>query len=121
MNWECSFTSLVFEGTVNSAVVVASINHFITGLRGATSLVIDNASIYTSSEFLENIEGWQKQGLTIVPISPYSPELNLIEILWRKIKYEWMPFSAYLNFATLKEHLFKILANIGKSYMINFA
>lgn len=36
-----------------------------------------------------------EQSLTILPVAPYSPELNLIEILWRKIKCEWMPFSAY--------------------------
>jgi len=45
----------------------------------------------------------------------------LIEIVWQKIKYEWMPFSAYESFRNLKESLFDILANIGKSYTVNFA
>lgn len=120
VNRDCSFTSLVFEGSITSAVVVASINHFITTLHRPTTLIIDNASIHTSNEFKENIEDWQKQGLTIVPIAPYSPELNIIEILWRKIKYEWMPFSAYESFQNLKECLFEILANIGKSYVVEF-
>ncbi len=66
-------------------------------------------------------ERMQQQGLTIVNIAPYSPELNIIEILWRKIKYEWMPFSAYESFHNMKESLFKILANIGKYYTVNFA
>jgi transposase len=118
---ECSFTSVVFEGSVTSAVVVASIDHFVSTLRRPTALIMDNASVHTSFEFQENIERWQKQGLTIVPIAPYSPELNLIEIVWRKIKYEWMPFSAYESFQSLKECLFDILANIGKSYTIEFA
>ena len=26
---------------------------------------------------------------------PYSPELNLIEIPWGKIKYEWLPLESY--------------------------
>ena len=120
VNRECSFTSVVFEGSVTSAVVVASIDHFISSLRRATVLVMDNASIHKSSEFQENIECWQQQGLTIVHIAPYSPELNIIEIVWRKIKYEWMPFSAYESFLRLKECLFDILANIGKSYTIEF-
>ena len=47
--------------------------------------------------------------------------VNIIEIVWRKIKYEWMPFSAYESFRNLKESLFDILANIGKSYTVNFA
>ena len=120
VNRECSFTSLVFEGSITSAVVVASIDHFITTLQRSTTLIIDNASIHTSNEFKENIEDWKKQGLTIVPIAPYSPELNIIEIVWRKIKYEWMPFSAYESFQKLKESLFEILANIGKSHVIEF-
>jgi transposase len=120
VNRECSFTSVVFEGSVTSAVVVASIDHFISTLRRSTVLIMDNASIHTSFEFQENIENWQQQGLTIVNIAPYSPELNIIEIVWRKIKYEWMPFSAYESFQNLKESLFDILANIGKSYVVNF-
>jgi transposase len=120
VNRECSFTSVVFEGSVTSAVVVASIDHFISTLRRPTVLIMDNASIHKSFEFQENIEGWLQQGLTIVHIAPYSPELNIIEIVWRKIKYEWMPFSAYESFQRLKECLFDILANIGKSYTIEF-
>jgi transposase len=71
-------------------------------------------------EFRGNIEQWKKQGLTIIPITPYSPELNIIEI-WRKIKYEWLPFSAYESFQSLKDALFEVLANIGKSYTIKFS
>jgi transposase len=121
VNRECSFTSVVFEGSVTSAVVVASIDHFISTLQRPTTLVMDNASIHKSFEFQENIERWQQQGLTIVNIAPYSPELNTIEIIWRKIKYEWIPFSAYESFQNLKESLFDILANIGKYYTVKFA
>jgi transposase len=121
VNRECSFTSSVFEGSVTSAVVVAGIDHFISTLKRSTALILDNASIHTSAEFQENICRWQDQGLTIVPIAPYSPELNIIEIVWRKIKYEWMPFSAYESFQSLKDSLFNILANIGNSYIIEFA
>ena len=36
---------------------------------------------------------------------PYSPELNLIEILWRRIKYTWLPFAAYECLNALSEAL----------------
>jgi transposase len=121
VNRECSFTSVVFEGTVTSSAVVASIDHFIETLQRPTVLVLDNASIHTSFEFQENIERWQKQNLTLFPLAPYSPELNIIEIVWRKIKYEWIPFSAYESFKSLKESLFDILTNIGSTYTIKFA
>ena len=78
-------------------------------------------STHTSNEFKDNIDRWKEKKLTILPIAPYSPELNLIEILWRKIKYEWMSFSAYSSFHSLKQNLFDILANIGKNYCIKFA
>ncbi len=121
VNRECALTSVVVEGSVTSAVVIASIDHFVTTIQRPTQLIFDNAPVHTSYEFQENIEHWKKQGLTIIPIAPYSPELNIIEILWRKIKYEWMLFSAFESFQKLKESLFDFLANIGKSYNINFS
>jgi DDE superfamily endonuclease len=33
----------------------------------------------------------------------YSPQLNLIEILWRFIKYQWLEFSAYKDWNSLVE------------------
>ncbi|MFI3178934.1 MAG: transposase [Methylococcaceae bacterium] len=121
MGKDCSFQSWVFDSSINSAVVVAFFDQLAESIYRPMAVVIDNASIHTSAEFTENIEKWANKGLVIVKIPPYSPELNLIEILWRKIKYEWMPFSAYQSFQNLQECLFEILANIGKSYTIEFA
>ena len=53
-------------------------------------------------------------------LPPYSPELNLIEILWRKIKYEWLPVSAYQTFQSLTGHVLKVLSNYGTERVINF-
>lgn len=46
---------------------------------------------------------------------------NIIEIVWRKIKYKWLPFSAYESIKALEESLFEVLANIGEKYHIDFA
>ncbi|HID69936.1 MAG TPA: IS630 family transposase [Desulfobacterales bacterium] len=120
MNRQGPFESYVFEGSVNSSVVVAAFDQFAKTLTKKTVVILDNASIHTSTEFKENIETWEAQGLRVQPIAAYSPELNLIEILWRKIKYEWISFSAYTSFSALKEALFEILANIGGKYKVNF-
>ena len=45
----------------------------------------------------------------------------MIEIVWRKIKYEWLPFSAYESYNSLKQSLFKVLANIGKTHRVEFS
>jgi hypothetical protein len=47
--------------------------------------------------------------------APYSPELNLIEILWKRIKYQWIPFDAYLSFQNLKERLSLVLNNLANN------
>ena len=121
VNRDCEFNSFVFEGSVNTSVVTACIDEFSKQIKKPTTLVIDNASTHTSNEFNENLEKWKERKLTIYPIPPYSPELNIIEIVWRKIKYEWLPFSAYESFLSLKKELFDVLSNIGKTYNIEFS
>lgn len=63
---------------------------------------------------------WEKQDLHLYFLPPYSPELNKIEILWRKMKYEWMPFDASQSFQQLKNRLNETIQNIGYKYTIKF-
>ena len=121
VNRDCQFTSFVFEGGINSSIVTACIDEFSKQIKKPTTLIIDNASTHTSHEFNENIEKWKKRKLSIYRIPPYSPELNIIEIVWRKIKYEWLPFSAYNAYLSLKKELFEVLSNIGETYNIEFS
>ena len=51
---------------------------------------------------------------------PYSPELNLIEILWRFMQYYWMPFSAYVSLPCLLQSIEDILQRFGTDYAIDF-
>ena len=44
-------------------------------------VVLDNARVHTSKAFQERREAWEKRGLFIFYLPPYSPHLNLIEIL----------------------------------------
>jgi len=112
------FESFCFEGKVDSSIVVACFNDFCKTLTKKTVVVIDNASIHTSKEFQENIPEWNSKNLIIKYLPPYSPELNLIEILWRFIKYKWLPFSAYLSFKTLVEEVENVLKNVGSEWFI---
>jgi transposase len=85
------------EGAVDSDVVIHFFNAFCRTLQGPTVVVVDNASIHTSEAFQEALPQWEKQGLWIFYLPEYSPELNLIEILWRFMKYEWIEFWAYTS------------------------
>ena len=64
---------------------------------------------------------WETNGLTVKYLPTYSPELNLIEIVWRFIKYSWLPLAAYLSFKNLKNELQMVLDGIGSKYQITFA
>lgn len=86
-----------------------------------TFILIDNAPMHRSKAFVEKISEWGRKGMFIIFNCPYSPELNIIEILWRKIKYEWMPFSAYESYKKLERELCNILKNVGTEFFVNFA
>jgi transposase len=72
---------------MNSAAVIAFIEHFAKKIKQPTVLFTDNAPIHHSSEFEQKKRGVKKLDLHIFYLPTYSPHLNPIEILWRKIKY----------------------------------
>ena len=88
------FESFVFEGSIDSSVVIECFDLIAQKLEKETVIVIDNAPIHTSEEFEEKIEEWEKQGLKVYYLPTYCPSLNKIEILWKKIKYEWLSWEA---------------------------
>ncbi len=61
----------------------------------------------------------ERKGLTLVFLPPYSPELNRIEKLWHKMKYEWMAFKAR-DAATLEADVERILDGFGSDYRMTF-
>jgi transposase len=65
--------------------------------------MLDNVSIHHSRSFKENLEVWQQCNVCLHYLPLYRPELNLIEILWRKVKHERMPLDAYQSYSHLKK------------------
>jgi len=114
LNRSNDLTPFLFEGTVDTSVVVACFNAFCQKITKKTVVLIDNAPIHTSKEFIRNIRSWVKRGLIIKYLPVYSPQLNLIEILWRFIKYKWLPFSAYESFKSLVSAVENIVSIFGK-------
>lgn len=111
----------MIQGSVNSSVVVACFDQLCQTLNKPTIVIIDNAPVHTSNEFSENIEKWQLKGLFVYFLPTYSPTLNLIEILWKRIKYHWLPIEAYQSFNSLYNNISNILVNYGSKYLIRFA
>ena len=115
------FESFVFEGTIDSNIVIACFDRIARQLKQKTVIVIDNAPIHRSEEFEEKIKEWAELGLQIYYLPTYCPSLNRIEILWQKIKYEWLSFEAYTSYKNLCEELDQVLSQISSKYYITFA
>ena len=108
------------ETTFNTDKIICFLDRFAAQIVKRTVVVLDNSPIHRSNKFKAKIKQWEEDDLLIYFLPPYSPELNLIEILWRRIKYNWLSFDAYLCFQNLKERLENVLLNIGLKYDIIF-
>ena len=58
--------------------------------------------------------------LNLLYLPPYSPQLNIIEIFWRFMKYTWIDYKAYLSFDNLKTYIKTIFEKYGKEFLTNF-
>jgi len=111
------------DGSVTSDVVIGCFKDFIEGRKKQDVplfIIIDNASTHTSNEFKRQQEEWQKENCVVFNLPAYSPELNIIEILWRFIKYKWIELDAYKSFENLKSNIVSTLRLVGDKYQINF-
>jgi transposase len=112
--------SYVSTQSITSEVVIACIDAFFPTVNKRTVIVVDQASIHTSGAICDKLEEWQQRNIEIFQLPSYSPQLNLIEILWRFIKYEWIEISAYQSWQSLVQYVQKVLREFGENYVIDF-
>jgi transposase len=121
LNRDNQLDAYTFVGSITAAVVIAVLDQFSQTRKQRTVVVLDRASIHTSQAVDAMRPEWAERQLEIFWLPAYSPQLNLIEILWRFIKYQWLEFSAYKDWNSLVEAVENILKEVGKKYVINFA
>lgn len=109
------------EQTINSRFIFERLESFSTELKTPTVIVLDNARIHTSQIIKERRKVWQARGLYLFYLPRYSPHLNIVETLWRKLKYEWLSPTDY----QCKENLFYqirlALTAVGQNLFIKFS
>jgi transposase len=120
MNRKNHLETYISTQSINSDVVIACIDTFFATVDKPTVIVVDRSSIHTSNAILDKIEEWFERGITIFELPAYSPQLNLIEILWRFIKYQWIEIDAYSSWENFVTSVEKIMREFGKNYVINF-
>lgn len=116
---------LVFHtttGSVTTETVIEAFDLFVAQKDpdAFVVVVLDNASMHRSRAFKRKIVEWMSHRVYLVYLSAYSPELNLIEILWRQMKYAWLPLNAYLSFDRLCSEVHRLLGSYGSDHAINF-
>ena len=107
--------------TMNGAFMVEQLEGLSFGLERVTVVVLDNAPAHVAKRVQERRGFWQERGLFIFYLPPYSPHLNIVEVLWRKLKYQWLRPQDYLETQVLFYQVRQALAAVGTLLKIHFA
>ena len=106
---------------INSAFVFDYLERFSFTLKKTTVIVLDNASVHTAKIIRERRKVWEKRGLILFYLPPHSPQLNLIEMLWKMLKYYWLRPEDYAEEQLLFYKVTLALAAVGSSLNIHFS
>jgi transposase len=90
-------------------------------IKNPTVIVMDNAPWHRAAKVRSKEQQWNEKGLFLFFLPTYSPHLNLIEILWREIKYRWLKAEDYLSAKSLKEAIHYIITKYDDEFSINFS
>ena len=90
-------------------------------VRKNTFVVLDNATIHRNHKIKELRPIWEKRGLFLFYLPPYSPHLNIAETLWRILKGKWIRVQDYASTDTLFYAANRILAAVGEDLFIKYS
>lgn len=106
---------------VNSDQIIEWLDDYASTIKKWTVVVLDNAPWHVSQAIDDKLKEWAEIGLFIFHLPPYSPHLNHVETLWRKMKLEWLAPQDYLSKETLHTKINYILQNYNNDeFKINF-
>jgi len=107
--WQTT-TSLLFTGFLGL---------LINYVGKPVTVILENASFHKAKAMQPMLKMLAQKGLKLYFLPPYSSELNRIEKLWHKVKYELMGFKTR-NAKTLEEDVRKILDCFVTDYAMIF-
>lgn len=109
------------EQTFSAHFILEQFETLSFNLRKSTVVVLDNARIHTWQIIKERIKIWQSRGLYLFYLPRYSPHLNIVETLWRKLKYQWLTPIDYQSKEYLYYQINLALKAVGNSLFIQFS
>ena len=108
------------EGKITAAWISERLGALSLSLRRLTVIVLDNASVHVKA-VKDRRHVWQERGLFVWFLPTYSPHLNIAEVLWRKLKYEWLRHEDYRDKDTLRYAVWTALKAVGYALKIVFS
>jgi len=106
---------------LTASKVIEWLDSFAQTLRRLTVVVLDNAPIHQAKSVKRCLHRWREQGLYLFYLPAYSPHLNIAEVLWRKLKYEWLRAEDYASRDRLCYSVWQALAAVGEQLKIDFS
>lgn len=116
---ECRFATT--SGKITAAFVFEQLENLSVGLQKLTVVVMDNARVHRAKLIRERMRAWQARGLFVFYLPAYSPHLNIVETLWRKLKDEWLMPEHYETTQSLFYAIRQALAAVGAGLKIRFS
>lgn len=115
---ECRFQTTTQN--INARFVIEQLEQMSFGLKRISVVVLDNAPVHVAKPVQERRKVWQERGLFLFFLPPYCPHLNIAEVLWRKLKYQWLRPQDYLETDVLFYQVRQALAAVGSLLQIHF-
>lgn len=107
--------------SITADFIVEQLDQLSWTIRKPTVVVMDNAKVHTAAKVRQAMPAWQKRGLYLFYLPPYSPQLNIAERLWKELKARWLKPEDYLSVDQLFYAVNLALAAVGKNLFINFS
>lgn len=103
------------ESSVNSEKVIAFVEALTEDAteEHITVIVLDNAAFHTSAVVKKQHAVWEQKNVFVRHLPPYSPHLNPIEALWKRLKAFLLPRRCYDSLAQLKQAVLEVLDLLG--------
>ena len=109
------------QESINADKIVDYLDRFSFNVTKKTVIVLDNASVHRNRKVKELRKIWEKRGLFLFYLPPYSPELNPAEILWRILKGKWIRSIDYETTDSLFYCTNMVLASVGTNLSVNYS
>lgn len=121
VDYNCNYMGFNTTDSITAEKVADFLDRFSMTVKKETFIVLDNAKIHRSKLMKEMRGIWEKRGLYLFFLPPYSPHLNIAETLWRILKGKWIQPADYSSADSLFYAVDRSLAALGTTSLVRFS